>query len=230
MLPRLLIREWILTRRSLLLLVCIFVFFQAYFVCRATSPRQFLAFASIYASFLSLTLFLREDKFHATSWSCTLPIFRRDLVRARFLGAWLLVTGMLVLAFILAGLMPGSRVRVAAIFDPATLFLTAAAITIILALMLPFAIRFGLLGVMIFLIAFQMIGSIVLLIAVKTSSRPQPSRGVLSGGIEALKDGLVTLQDLLSPPAFYLALALVLILVNWLGLRLAVELFRRREF
>jgi hypothetical protein len=230
MLHRLLMREWILMRRALLLLIGIYTFFQAYFVCRVDSAREWLVFAAVYASFLSLTLFLREDKFHATAWSCTLPIRRQDLVQARFLASWILVSGALALGLILAVVMPGSQVQIAAVFDPSTLLLAAAVVTVILALMLPFAIRFGLIGVIIFLVGIQVLGTVVLLIAVNTSARARPARGLLSGGMEALTDGLVGLREFLSPPGFYLVVALALILVNWLGFRLAVALFRRREF
>ena len=216
-------------RRALVAIVGIYLAFEAYFVCRISSPRHYLVFASIYASFLTLTLFLREDKFHAAAWSCTLPVSRRDLVRARFLCAWILVAGNLTLALVLAALMPWSAVRVAAALDPATLFLAAAAVTIVLALMLPFAIRFGLLGVMIFLVGIQILGSAALLVAVNTRGSPHASRGLIAGGIEALTEDLVTLRNLLSPPGFYLAVAVALMIVNWLGYRLAVALFRRRE-
>jgi len=228
MLHKLLMREWILTRRTLLAIVGIYLVFQAYFVCRASSPRQFLIFAAVYASFLTLTLFLREDKFRATAWTCTLPVSRRDLVQARFLGAWIFVAGNLSLALALAAVMPGSAVRVAAVLEPATLFLAATAVTTVLALMLPFAIRFGLLGVMIFLVSIQLLGSAVLVIAVYSRGRA-PSTGILAGGMEVLTEGLVALRSSLSPPVFYLAAALALIAVNWLGYRLAVGLFRRRE-
>lgn len=229
MLPKLLLREWILSRRALVAIVGIYVLFQAYFVCRASSARQFLIFAAIYAAFLTLTLYLREDKFRAASWSCTLPVSRQDLIRARFVAAWIFVAGALAPTLVLCALMPGSRVQVGALLDPATLLMTAAVITIILALMLPFAIRFGMLGVMIFLVAIQMVGSVVLLIAVNAGGRAHASRGVLSGGTEVLKEGLLALRALMSPPVFYVAVGLVLILVNWLGYRLAVALFRRRE-
>jgi hypothetical protein len=230
MLHRLLVREWILMRRALIVIAGVYAAFQAYFVCRAANPRLWLVFAAVYASFLSLSLFLREDKFQAAAWSCTLPVRRRDLVRARFVSAWVLVAGALAAGVVLAGVMPGSRVQVAAVLAPPTLFLGAAVITIILALMLPFTIRFGLMGVMIFLVLVQVLGMVVLLFAVNAGTRARPSRGALSGGIEALTAGLVALKDLLSPPGFYLAAALVLILINWLGYRFAAALFNRREF
>jgi hypothetical protein len=230
MLHNLLMREWILSRRNLLAIVGIFLAFQAYFVCRVSSPRLYLIFAAVYASMLTLTLFLREDRFGATAWSCTLPVRRRDLVLARSLGAWIIVTGSLALALLLAGIMPGSAVPVAAVFNPATLFLAAAAVTIVLALMLPFAIRFGFLGVMIFLVGIQVVGVAVLLIAVNTLDSARASKGVLAGGMEALTEDLAVVRDFLSPPVFYLAVTAALIVVNWLGFRLAVALFRRREF
>jgi len=228
MLHRLLKRDWILSRRALLAIVGTYLAFQAYFACRVSSARQFLVFAAVYASFLTLTLFLREDKFRATAWTCTLPICRRELIQARFLGAWIFVALNLSFALALAAIMPGSVVRIAEALDPATLFLAATAATIVLALMLPFAIRFGFLGVMIFLVGIQLVGSAVLVIAVYSRGRTA-SKGLLSGGLEALADGLIALRGFLSPTVFYLAVAVVLIVVNWLGYRLAVALFRRRE-
>ncbi len=230
MLHRLLMREWILTRRAMVAIVGIYLAFEAYFVCRISSPRQYLIFAAVYASFLALVLLLREDKFHATAWSCTLPVCRRDLVRARFLGAWISVIGYLALALALAAIMPWSAVSAAAALDWATIFLAATVVTTVLALMFPFAIRLGLLGVMIFLVAIQILGSVLLLIAVNMRGRARTSGGLLSGGMEALTDGLVALRDFLSPTVFYLAAAAALIIINWLGYLLAVALFRRREF
>ncbi len=229
MLPRLLLRDWILTRRALLAIVGIYVAFQAYFVCRISSSRQYLVFASIYASFLTLTLFLREDKFHATAWSCSMPVSRQDLVRARYLGAWIFVAAALVLALIPAWIVPGSVVSVPAVFDPGTLLRVFAAVTVILALMLPFTIRFGVLGVMIFLVGIQMLGALVLLIAVKTGGASSASRGLLSGGVDALGAGLAAVRELTGPAGFHAAIVVCLLLVNWLGYRLAVSLFRRRE-
>jgi hypothetical protein len=229
MLPRLLLREWILTRRALLPILGIYIVFQAYFVCRESSPRQYLVFASVYAAFLTLTLILREDKFHATAWSCSMPVSRQDLVRARYVGAWIFVAGALTLAIALAGLMPWSAVELPSVFDSSALLQACAAITVILALMFPFAIRFGFLGVIIFLVGFQMVGAVVLLIAVKSGGGSGASQGLLSGGIAALGAGLTTLRELMSPAGFNAAAVLALVLANWLGYRLAVALFRRRE-
>jgi hypothetical protein len=229
MLPRLLLREWMLARRALLALVGIYLAFQAYFVCRASSPRQYLIFASVYAAFLTLPLFLREEKYRATAWSCSMPVTRQDLVRARYFGAWIFVAVVLALALILAGIMPGSRVQVPAVLEPSTLLQTFAAVTVVLVLMLPFTIRFGALGVIIFLIGIQMLGAVVLLIAVRTGGGSGASKGLLSGGMAALGGGLAALRDLMGPAGFNAAAVVCLLLANWFGYRLAVMLFRRRE-
>jgi hypothetical protein len=229
MLPRLLHREWILTRRALLPIFGIYLVFQTYFVCRASSPRQYLVFASVYAAFMTLTLILREDKFRATAWSCSMPVFRHDLVRARYVGAWIFVSGALVLALVLAGIVPGSAVELPDVFELSTLLQACAAVTVILSLMFPFTIRFGVLGVIIFLVLFQIVGAGVLLIAVKSGGGSGASQGLLSGGMEALGTRLAALRALMSPGGFNAAAVLGLILVNWLGYRLAVALFRRRE-
>lgn len=230
MLRNLLLRDWILNRRALLASLGIFSLFQIYFVLRTDSARAWLVFSAIYAAFLTLAPSGRDDKFRATAWACTLPVSRRDLVRGRYAGALLLAALAMALAVGMAALIPGSRVSLPDLADPATLFLAAAAITLIVALMTPFTIRFGIMGVMVFLVAMQVLGAALLLVLIATGGRHEaggsnPIRRAIGGAI----DGLVALREALSPPLFYLAVAAVLVGIAWLGYRLTAALFLRRE-
>jgi hypothetical protein len=230
MLRNLLLRDWILNRRSLLSMLGIFTVFQVYFVMRVSSARTWLVFAAIYAAFLAVAPYGRDDKFRTTAWACTLPVSRRDLVKARCVGGWLFVAAAMAIAFALALLVPGSQVAPGELFQPATLLLGASVITLIAALMLPFTVRFGIKGVIILVVAFQILGSAVLLVLMATGGRSGGSGGnPVRRTIHGISEGLAHLQALVSPPVFYAGLAVTLIALTWLSYRFAAALFQRRE-
>lgn len=225
MLPRLLLRDALLHGRMLLISYGIFAAFQLYLVLRVDSSRAWLVFASIYASFLAITVFAREDKFQSTAWTLTLPVTRRDVVRARFLEAWILVVAALVAATILAVVIPRSQVELSVLIQPESLLMAATVITAVVALMLPFLIRFGLLGMMIFLVGAQVLGAGLLVAAVALRGRG----GGLRLGFSAIADAVRAAHGALPHSAFYALALAFLVAVNWAGYRLAVRLFRGRD-
>jgi len=230
MLPKLFLRDWILNRKIVLINFAIFSAFQVYLATQVSSARVWLVFASIYASFLAVTLFIREDKFGATGWACTLPVTRRELVLARFIEAWLMVLVALGAMTLLAVVVPGSVVSPADLLQPSTLLISATIVTLVLSLMQPFTIRFGFLGVMIFLIGMQVLG-VVLLTALMALRRSGSVTGrPIADAISTFGSGLAFVREALSPTPFVLLVLAALLLTNWLGYSSAIFLFRRREF
>lgn len=227
MLRKLLLRDGRLHGRTLLISYGVFLAFQVYFLLRVDSARPWLVFASVYAAFVALSVYVREDKFQSTSWTCTLPVSRRGVVRARFVGAWILAVAALAAATILAAVLPGSRVGVPDVLEAETLLLAATVITVVVGLMLPFVIRFGLLGLMIFLVGAQVIGAGVLLMA-GAFERREGRR--LSLGFSVVADGVRAAHSALPPALFDLLVVALLLAVNWAGYRLALLLFGRRDF
>jgi ABC-type transport system involved in multi-copper enzyme maturation permease subunit len=227
MLPKLFVRDWILNRRVVLLNFAVFGAFQVYSLMRVDSSRAWLVFATIYASFLAVTIFIREDRFGATGWTCTLPVTRRKLVLARYLESWVMVLLALGATTLLAAVLPGSVVHPAEVLRPSTLLIAATIATLVLSLMQPFTIRFGFLGVMIFLVGMQVLGVALLtvLLVLRGSGRGRPVVDAFS----SLGDALIAVREALSPTSFVLLLLVTLILTNWLGYRSAVFLFGRRE-
>lgn len=229
MLSRLLRREWILNRRLMLINFGFFAAFEIYAAHSMDGAREWLVVACIYTSFLATVLFVREDKFRATAWTCSLPVTRREVVRARFVLAWLMVLSSLALAAALAALLPAGRVPVGEIFDPASLLIGGAVVTFVLALMLPFTIRFGLAGIMIFLVGAQVLGIVGLTLARVFGGDGGGGRGPIKAAFSNMSDGLVALRDVMSPGPFALLVVVCLIVANWAGYRLAVLLFHQRD-
>jgi hypothetical protein len=226
MLLKLLRRDVLLHGRMLLISYAIFLAFEAYFALRVSSARFWLTTAAIYAAFRSITVFAREDKFGSSAWTCTLPVRRAEVVRARFVIAWLLVAAALATGAAMAALLPGTRVVLPEIVLPATLLCAATAVTLIVALMLPFLIRFGLLGIMIFLVGAQMLGAGVLALAMVLGRRGRH----VSVGFSSIAHAVRSAYEAF-PPTISIVLAVALLFaINWAGYRLSVFLFRRRDF
>lgn len=221
-------RDIILHRRSMLPAVLIFAGFETYFVIRVNQPTFWLIFTCVYASFLTVIPLNRSDKFGTLAWSCTLPVTRADLVRGAYVTAWAVMAGLFVLAFALAAFVPGSRLVVSDFLVPGRLLLVAGIATFILALLLPFTVRFGLMGMLVMLVVFQIIGAGTFIVARLTGGMDAVEGGI-GGAVRAIAGGLAALRDTLSGPLYYPVVLLALVLVNWASYHLALALFRRRE-
>lgn len=229
MLPKLLHREWVLNRTTLLLMAGIFGAFEIFSATSVDSARAWIVMATLYAAFLTVALFVREDKFRATAWTCTLPVTRVELVRARFVAAWLMVVVALSGATVLAAIVPGGSVPVVELLDLSTLLIVATVATLIFAWVLPFTIRFGMLGIMLFLVVGQLAGATLLLVGSTINRRSGGGGRPIRAALGAIGDGLVSIREVLSPPLFAVAVVLTLIAVNWLAYRFSAYLFGRRE-
>ena len=230
MLRDLLLRDWILHRRVLLVSYGMFGAFQIYSALSVSSPRVWLVFASIYAGLLTLVVFAREDKFRSTAWTCSLPVSRREIVRARIVGCWILVSTALVAATVMVTLIPGSKVSIASIVQPTNLLVSVGLVTLIVALMLPFTIRFGLMGVLIFGVVTQLLGGGLLVIVMLRSRAKGGGTGrPILDAIRPVIEGLSAAREALSPIVFQLLTLAILVALNWLGYRLSTFLFRRVE-
>jgi hypothetical protein len=207
----------------------ILVAYQIYALMNVESARAWFVMAAGYAAFLTAALFIREDKFRATGWSCILPIKRIELVRARFVSSWALVIGALVLATLLAVVVPGTHFPVGDIFDLSTLLIVAALTTLIFAWILPFSIRFGMAGIMIFLVGAQIGGVLLLLIGSRIGRASGSSERPIRATMTAISDALVGAREALSPTLFTVVVLIALVAANWLAYRFSAFLFERRE-
>jgi hypothetical protein len=229
MLRDLLYREWLLNRLHLLIVLAMVAAFEIYFLLNVDSQRMWLVFTGVFMAFQTIVPFTREDKFQSAGWVLTLPVRREQVVRARWAGAWLLVLAGLLMSTVVGLLLPGSQLVLSQALIPDTVLLAAAIVSIILVLLLPFTIRFGLTGVLIFMVAAQILGAALLVVAVMGGGRRSLGQG-LHALIEGTRGALLGIQAAMTPTVFHVAALAALVLLNWLGYRFALALYRRREF
>lgn len=221
-------RDLILHRRALLPSVLVFAAFQVYFVIVANHATLWLVFTCIWMAFITVVPLNRDDKFGTRAWSCTLPVTRADVVRGYYVTAWALVTGMFAVALALAAFVPRSKLSALMFLYPDRLLLVGGVCTFILALLLPFTIRFGFMGVLFLLVVLQILGAVTFVVSKATGSMDSVEGGI-GAAFRTLAGGVVGLREALPLPVFHLALLLVLALVNWASYRISLTLFRRLD-
>ncbi len=182
---------------------------------------------SLACAFLPVMMLVREDKFKAGALVCSLPVTRDAIVASRYLGGWLVaLTGVAVavaamLALSLFGVNP---------LRPPTPMLPATVVTVVglaIALMLPMAIRFGMVGVFALLIAAQLLGVVVLLAGAMFDARIVTG---IEAAVRAIVSGSARLRDALGPAAYSAVLVAAVAVLNYASFRLSSLLYRRREF
>jgi len=222
-------RDWILYRASVLMAVFVFATFQILFVqVPLDFPYIWLFLTCIWVAFLTLSPLAREMRTQGAAWSCTLPVSRRDLVKARYFGAWILVAGAYLVALAVAFLAPGSKVSPWFAIDLDTLLIGATIVTVILVFLLPSVIRFGVKGVLVLLVPLNLVLPIVFVASKVTGTQDSLENNLLTG-LQALAAVTAGLRDGLSRPLFYIMVVLLLFALNWASYRMAVALFLRRE-
>jgi ABC-type transport system involved in multi-copper enzyme maturation permease subunit len=182
---------------------------------------------SLACAFLPVMMLVREDKFKAGALVCSLPVTRDAIVASRYLGGWLVaLTGVAVaiaamLALSLFGVRP---------LRPPTPMLPATVVTVVglaIALMLPMAIRFGMVGVFGLLIGTQLLGVVVLLASAMFDARAVQG---IEAAVKAIVSGSARLRDALGPAAYSAVLVAAVAVLNYASFRLSSLLYRKREF
>jgi len=180
-------------------------------------------FSGLMMAFIPAMIVTREDKFKAMALGCSLPVTRETIVRSRYvLAVGLAVVGIL-LALVLAAVAPSSRLGASELFRLGTVLRALSVTTLLLALLLPFTLRFGALGLILVLVASQVLG-IVALTMVKLTQSSVDKRLV-----DSIIQSVASLYGRLGPVGFDLLLMAFLATVLLASYSLSVWVFRRRE-
>jgi hypothetical protein len=179
---------------------------------------------ALIGALMTVAMCAREDKFHATAFLASLPVSRHELVWARYLLA--LVVGAVSMAGVAAmsAVLPWSVQNVAEAFEPRTLLLGVTVAGVSVAVLMPLAIRFGMLGLIGFFAALQVTGIGLLILPAALGMKD-----VLNGLFRAAERGVVGLHAALDQPATVLQTALVVAIAVWMSFHVSVFLVERQD-
>jgi ABC-type transport system involved in multi-copper enzyme maturation permease subunit len=174
-------------------------------------------------AFVPVMVVTREDKFKAMALGCSLPVTRETIVRARYVMAIGAGVVGVALAFALGAFSPFSDLTAADLFRPGMVLRALSVTTLLLALLLPFTLRFGATGLILTLVSFQVLGILAFTMATVTGSISDENL------VDSIVGTVAGLYGSLGPAGFYMSLALFLAAVLLASYALSVWIFRRRE-
>ena len=182
---------------------------------------------SVACSFLPIILIGREDKFKAWALACSLPVTRDAIVRSRYVGGWLVALSGVAVAAAAMGALSLAGVRPLLPPTPMLPVVVPTVIGIILALMLPLGLRFGITGLIGFLVATQLLGVVLLLASALFGSSAIP---LIESAVKNTAGAVGTLHRTLGSVAFSVVLLATVAAFNTASCGLSAWIFRRREF
>ena len=219
--------EYLFNRRQVLIVLAIFTAYFAYMVARIDSPRVFVVSTIIMIGLsMPFTILGREDKFKTSALVCSLPVRRSTVVLGKYAATWAAIGLGLGYTLLLASVFTFSKIQIAEILTARNLFVALFLISLIFAVILPFTIRFGLVGIIILLVGFQLLGILALILSQVLGGANNPLRVF----IRAVAGGLRTLLIHEATPGFLLALLAVGVAVSAASLFVSRALYVRRDF
>jgi hypothetical protein len=188
--------------------------------------RMFVVMACLISFMIPIQIIGREEKLKGNALTCSLPVKRGTIVLAKYLMGWLSMSACLVFSIIFGLIFPGSMVEAGQLLTLKTLFIAFVVFTILLGTVLPFAIRFGHVGLMLFLVGCQVLGIILFMIAALAGS----FRSVIQSFFAALSGIKSFLLAQGGEPFYYGVLVALLVLLNLVSFFVSKALYARREF
>jgi ABC-type transport system involved in multi-copper enzyme maturation permease subunit len=211
--------EYLYTRRQIVIVLAIYSAYFAYMAGRIESPRVFIVMTSLMIGLsMPFAILAREDKFKTAAFVCSLPVRRSTVVLGKYVSAWAAIAVGFGYALLLTSVLPFSKVRVAEILTVKTILISIFLMSLIFAVILPFTIRFGLVGIIVLLVGSQFVLILALIL-----TRMLGARNPMRAFFRAVEGGL---RALLSHGATLVA---AIIALNVLSLVVSLVLYARRD-
>ncbi len=202
--------------------VPVLLIYLAYLATQVSSQNVFITFACIMAAILPMVLITREDKFGAEVFICSLPITRRQAVRAKYVMCVSTALTLAIIGLTLYSIFaPRGGLAVWSIASASRVLLI---LTMGLCLSIPCSLRFGWVGLIAGLVTLQVFG-IVTLHIVNTFATNLQLRDVFG----AISDFIERAHSQLGSPLAFAAVVIIVTVVNLTACKIAESSFEQRE-
>ena len=218
--------EFLLSRKALLIILGIFAPFFVWAAAYLPSARFYIIMTSFFIG-LSLPAGVhgREDKFKTTVLLCSLPVRRSSVVLAKFTASWLIMGAGFLFAIAVVAISPLAKFPLGEFLKAREVLLALGLTSLGFALVLPFIIRFGIVGVIAGTIVAQLLGVLLFASTVLFGRQNNIFRAVIRTVIE----GLRSLFHHDATPGYLAVLAAAVIAINAASFLIARTLYLRRE-
>jgi len=218
--------EYLFNVRQLLIILAIFSLYFAYAVNRVESPGVFIVTTSLMVGLgIPFAIMGREDKFKTAALLCSLPVRRSTVVLSKFAATWAAILLGLGYNVFLTAVLPFSKIPLGGVLSVKNLLVSLFLMSMLFAVILPFTIRFGFVGIIILLTGCQLLGIVTLLLGQLLGGAGIPLRLFF----RAVERGLKFLLHHQATTGFLLVLAAGIIAVNLLAILVSRALYARRD-
>ncbi len=218
--------EFFFNRKWLTIVFFMFTGYFAWAVYQMSSPKAVLVIISgMLGLVVSMGFQVREDKFKTAALVCSLPLRRSDIVLGKFTATWTVLVVGFIYTLGLIAVLPFSKISVGEIVTLKFVLISLALISLIFGLLMPFTIRFGMVGIIIFLVGSQVLGILLLLITRIFGNR----RNFLGAIIQGIEGFLRFILNHEADPVFLAVLAASILVFNGTSFFLARALYVRRN-
>jgi hypothetical protein len=167
----------------------------------------------------------REDRFKTAALMCSLPGRRATIVLGKYAATWGAIGLGLGYAVLFKAVFPFSKFSNGEILTARNFLVSLFLISLFVAVILPFTIRFGLTGIIILLVSGQLLGILTLILTQALGGASNPMRFFF----RTVKSGLQTLLTREATPVFPLKLVAAIVAVNAASLFISRALYARRD-
>lgn len=218
-------KELILNRLNILIFGGMIAAYAVYMPLRKVSSGFLMVSIGVISAFLPISFQAREDRFKGAALNCSLPTSRNQLILARYVTGWLMMTAGIFLTIAILLMIPGGLTIVHSLLTLTSLILWLFIISLVFCLILPFTMRFGFIGVLVFLVALQLLGTLMLILSLMFRGKTNAIRALFNG-----ISGLVrTLKAGLGETGFLLLGVLFILIMNVLSFFISRQLFARKD-
>ena len=152
-------KDLLLHRTTILIATPALVIYAGMFASFKNLHGAFIIFACIIALVLPMVLIARENVFRGEAFICSLPVTRRQVVQAKYVISWVISLVFVVFSLVLFSLFASERLR--EIWSLATAGRVLLTLSLGFGIALPFALRFGWIGLTVFGVGMQILVMLV---------------------------------------------------------------------
>ncbi len=202
----------------------LFVVVLAFQAWRGFSPSFYVMLACVYGTIFPAVFVTVDDKSRSGAFNCSLPVTRRQVVRAKYVISWALAVLLTLISMVLYSVIAAESP--ATIWTMATVGQALVTLSLGLGITLPILLRFGFWGFTGALVVMVSLWMITLLLVLQTLLPDLQ----LTDSFIALSEFVARTRAQLGASLFPAVIIVAGGALNVVSCEIAVMLFKRREF
>jgi len=226
MLHNLIVLDVLYNKRMFLIFGGILVLVYLFYPLLMDEPKVITVFCLFYLGILPAMSLGRMHRFRTATMTCSLPVIRRKVVQSKYMVSVGFCVAGIVLFLLVMAVNPMLRFPRAQVFEHQTICTGIFALAVMMSVLSPLILRFGVMGIVIIMVGLQILGTVVLLLASRAGSG---FRSALDATIGGVGGAFAFLRSVMGQPGYSLFLVAAGGLLIYLSYLASAAAFERKE-